>query len=658
MTPSRMETISPDHDDDVWPSGLLAALALATGLIGIVLWIGMLAAPWNLTRGLLDAKNHLDLASKRLTHGATAGAFDSATGGAESADQARRGLDSGGPLIDIARALPKIAGVLREADHLVAAAEYSSSAALQIVAVAGGALDGPDAVIQKDPEDPSGGSKVRLDRLEALRDTTTSARADVRRLSEELRSIRLRNLPRRSRSSVRDAISKARETDALLADAEKGLELLPDILGAGRPRTYLVGMQNSAEQRGTGGAILQFAVLRFEDGKAELQKEARTVYDVDKNRKLRDISLPRNAWMVRGIEDAHRFGNANWSPDWKLSSVLTVRYGHASEARFPDVDGVIGVDPVALRDLMRGVGSFKTERAHTRLTTRRVVPLLLYRTYVSQPRSSRRRVILRDIVDSFFDRIFKPARPKLLVQRMGRSLGRKHIQIYMVDPMEQAFIERMKWDGRIRAAKNSDYSYWVEENVGGNKFDFFSDHEITGSIKIDGENAEVSSRIEIHNGVILPLPRHMMGDSKRALHRPMMNLYAPGNAVLEGWKVTGKRIDTPGPAVWTGGRPAVHAESGKKVFTATLEIPADKEGAVTFDYVSRKVVETVAGRKTYRLVVQHQPKARPENARYELTLPAGASKVKARGWKRGGGGRLLVWEGQLIEDMVLEASWE
>ena len=638
------------------PRGLVAGVALGVGLIGTALWIGMLAGPWNLSRGLLEAQDHLERASRRLSAGATRAARYRSIAGAEAADRARRGLDSGGPLFDIARGLPKISGVLREADHLVAATEHSSAAALRILSVAEGALDGPGAIIQKDPDDPSGGSEVRLDRLEAVGDTITAARNDVRLLTKELRSIRLKNLPKRSRPSITEAVSKATETDELLADAERGFELLPGILGGDGPRTYLVGMQNSAEQRGTGGAILQFAVLRFEDGKAELQKEARSVYDVDKNRKLRDIPLPKDAWMVKGIEDAHRFGNANWSPDWKLSSVLTVRYGKASDPRFPEVDGMIGVDPVVLRDLMPGVGAFKTERSHTRLTTRRVVPLLLYRTYASQPRSSRRRAVLRDIVDSFFNRVFRPAHPKLLIQGMGTSLANKHLQIYLTRPDEQTFIERMKWDGRIREAKGSDYSSWVEENVGGNKFDFFSDHDIASSIKIDGADAQVSSRIGIHNRVILPLPRHMMGDAKQALHLPMMNLYAPGGALLRGWKVTGKRVDTPGPAVWADGRPAVHTERGKRVFTGTLEIPSGKKGAITFKYLSKNVVRTVAGRKVYRLVIQHQPKARPEHALYKLALPAGASKVKTEGWRRDG--QLLVWEGDLLKDMVLEASWK
>src|SRR5918992_5082640 len=88
-------------------------------------------------------------------------------------------------------------------------------------------------------------------------------------------------------------------------------------------------MQNNGELRGTGGALLRFALLRMHRGDPRLVR-SRTVYDIDVERERIDIPLPEEAWYVRAIEDAQRFGNANWSPDWPLSAKVTVAYGDAS----------------------------------------------------------------------------------------------------------------------------------------------------------------------------------------------------------------------------------------------------------------------------------------------------------------------------------------
>ena len=87
----------------------------------------------------------------------------------------------------------------------------------------------------------------------------------------------------------------AGERDRLeLADLERGLRVLPGVLGADEPRWYLIGMQNNAELRGPGGALLRFALLRIEDGEPSL-KQSETVYHVDVDRKPVEIPLPPDA---------------------------------------------------------------------------------------------------------------------------------------------------------------------------------------------------------------------------------------------------------------------------------------------------------------------------------------------------------------------------
>ncbi|HEV2756373.1 MAG TPA: DUF4012 domain-containing protein [Actinomycetota bacterium] len=649
-------------------AGLAGALALLTGLAGIFLWVSMLAGPVRLATGLLGAKDHLERAEKALSKAATKAARYETLAAVAAAERARTGLDSSSPLLVLAEDVPVAGDALKEVPHLVAAAEHSAAAAEGTLDVAQNALRGPDKVIAKDPEDPEGGGRIRIDRIEAIARTIADVQDSIRAAKGELEAVDLRNLPKRARKSVTDGIRRAKETNDILADARDGFAVLPAILGADGPRTYVLGMQNSAEQRGTGGALLQFAVLTIEDGEPHFVKDSSTVYDVDADRQQLSIPLPEDAWYVAGIPDAQRFGNANWSPDWPLSAELTVEYARASAAVNPEaatlpldrVDGMIAVDPVAMEKLMPGVGPYKAGRKEGRtvyVTANRLVDFVLYKAYAKYPMQNFRRARLRDIVDGFYENVFKPKHPSELVDGFGSALAEKHMQIWMTDPAEQAFVEQMDWDGEVRAAHDSDYLYVVEQNVGGNKFDYFATNTTAMDVTLEGEDALVSTEVRVRNGVFLPQPRWSAGDSaKTGLHRPMMNVYVPLDASLTGATYEGTRIPSPPNLVGVSDTPSEHVEKGKKVWSATFEIPPDQEAAMRLDYRVPGVVRSVEGRKVYRLIVQHQPKVRPEQLSVTLTLPEGARRIDAPGWKRKG--NVLTWTKPLKTDLDLEVSWQ
>ena len=132
-------------------------------------------------------------------------------------------------------------------------------------------------------EAKKGGARIRIDRIREIAATVGDIRKAIVGVKNELREVKLKKLPRRLRPRVEKGIEQAEETDEILQQAEAGLAILPRFLGADEPRTYLFGMQNSAEQRGTGGAMLQFALLSIDGGHPRLNK-ASTVYDVDENR--------------------------------------------------------------------------------------------------------------------------------------------------------------------------------------------------------------------------------------------------------------------------------------------------------------------------------------------------------------------------------------
>ena len=649
-------------------AGLGGTFALLTALAAVFLWVSMFTGPFRLATGLADAAAHLEKAEKALSKAATKEARYETLAAVAATERARSGFESDSPLLALARRLPGASDILEEVPHLVSAAEHSATAAEGTLDVAQNALRGPDKVIAKDPDDPEGGGRIRIDRIRAIAKTIARVRTEIRAARDELEAVKLGNLPARARGPVRDGIDKAQKTNELLADVEDGFAILPEVLGAGGPRTYVLGMQNSAELRGSGGALLQFAVFTIDEGKPHFVKESSTVYDVDKDRQQLTIPLPEDAWYVAGIPDAQRFGNANWSPDWPLSAQLTIDYAKASAELSPeagaipvdDVDGVIAVDPVAMEKLMPGVGPYTAGQGENRtvyVTANRLVHFVLYKAYAKYPIQAYRRARLRDIVDGFYENVFKPKHPSALVEGFGSALREKHMQIWMTDPAEQAFIEQMDWDGAIRVARDSDYLYVVQQNVGGNKFDYFADNATAMDVTIEGDDAVVSTETRVRNGVYLPQPRWSAGDSARTgLHRPMINVYVPPEAELTGAEYEGERLATPPGLVFVADAPTEHFEKGKKVWSTTFSIPPGEEASMRLDYRIPGVVRSREGRRVYRLIVQRQPKVRPEQLGITLTLPDGARSVRAPGWKRKGG--VLVWDKPVKQDLELEVSWQ
>jgi hypothetical protein len=668
------------------PTGLIGAAALLATLGGVLLWLIMLSGPLRLGTGLLDARTHLTKAQRSLAQGGFRPAVFEAYAAQAGAHRARHGLEADSPIMDLATLAPVVADAMGEVPHLVGAMERTSDAAVGTLEIGLGALRGEDNVIARDPQDPKG-KIIRLDRLEELGATLDQVRADVRAAGAQLRAVNPKMLPRRLRGDIDDGIRQVEETDALLVKAQAGFRFLPRILGADEPRTYMLGFQNSGELRGSGGAMLQFEFLTIDEGRPRLagsqgsedgdgrKSAVGSIYKLDNERQQLSIPLPPDAWYVREIPDAQRFGNFNWSPDWPLDSKLAIAYGNESAdvcvpskgepcPEFPELDGVIAVDPGAVEKLMPGVGPFT--HGPYRISEGRVVDVLLSKAYDYFPVPAFRRDYLGRLVSRFFSRLFAPAQPTELVQGFGQSLAEKHVQLWMKNPDEQAFVEQMGWDGSIKAAREADYFSVVEQNVGGNKLNYTSGQTNTLDVTLEGDTAVHSTTVSVENLIELPQPRWVLGDSKSA-HRPMLNFYVPAGAELlsadagEPCVTTellcNGRLDTPAPAVWADGfTPPTHTEKGKQVWSATLQIPAGASGSFAVDYRVPSVVRSVNGRRVYRLALQRQPKVNPERVLVRLQVPEGARDVRAPGFEQDAG--TLVYDKALKSDMVLEVSWQ
>lgn len=182
---------------------------------------------------------------------------------------------------------------------------------------------------------------------------------------------------------VREAQATVARADDALGPAARGLALVPGLLGADGPRTYLVLALNSAELRAPGGIVGSVTSVRVEDGSVAVVDQRSTL----QLRSLDAPVLPLTAEELATHTD--RLGR------WVQNATLTPHFPRTAElvaARWQrdvggPVDGVVATDPVAIGALVGAVGAVPDPDGGT-LTADAFVRTVLRDAYVRHPDES------------------------------------------------------------------------------------------------------------------------------------------------------------------------------------------------------------------------------------------------------------------------------
>src|SRR5919199_901902 len=97
-----------------------------------------------------------------------------------------------------------------------------------------------------------------------------------------------------------DAVTQLSSAARLASRASLGFRLLPDFLGQNGPRTYFLAMQNNADQRATGGAVLAYGLVRVDRGRIQLL-DSGSAGDLDRRPGIRRLpeAPPAIRWYLR-----------------------------------------------------------------------------------------------------------------------------------------------------------------------------------------------------------------------------------------------------------------------------------------------------------------------------------------------------------------------
>ena len=313
---------------------------------------------------------------------------------------------------------------------------------------------------------------------------------------------------------------------------------------------------------------------------------------------------------------------ANLSPNFPVAAEVWLRmyerFNHKS------LDGVIAMDPVALRSFMRGTGAIRLSRSGTELTSETVVNELLRDSYLDFPTEDSQNRYLTEVVRAFWSKLRGGdlESPVAFVDGIGEAVRGQDLKIYSRDPEEQSALREMGADGDFSALGRNPQMLF-NNNYATNKVDYFLHREIESRVRLLTTGAaEVRTDIVLTNSAPPGPESNLLGpgsqpDDPPGLNRMVLGLVLPKGATPHSFKVSGKQ----------SGRPSVYQDSGFPVVWDLIEIPAGKTARVTLTYSVEDAFELSDAGGDFNMTLVPQARVLPDDFGIEVIPPAGFDVV-------------------------------
>jgi hypothetical protein len=553
-------------------------------------------------------------------------------------------IQAGGPAVDFA------VGLTTMADELLAALTPL--------------LDPSDDVSETDPIDPA-------QRVLRVLETAQPHLQNAERALEEALAARERFSLEVLPSSLRDPLEKV---DRILPQASqvlKGLEVLPEMLGADVPRTYLILAQNQDELRATGGFISGAGRLTLDGGQI-IEMAIRDSYAAD------DLSKPyptppeplrhymgASYWLLR---------DANWSPDFPTAAQRAIELYEIGQ---PDgISGVIAFDQMAVQRLLAAVGSVELEGFPEPITADNVIGYMqqswgsLADEEAAPDWWAHRKDFMGQLGGALIEAVQGSDDPSMLMA-LGREayklLREKHVLLYFEDEALQSTLSGLGLDGALKPG-DGDFLMLVDSNLGFNKVDALIERQIDYAVDLsDLFQPQASLQVTYqhtwegdadceHGAFVREL------DYRDLQHRCYWNyfrVYVPtgvipisGTAppVSADWLLTEERE--------AGGIQVLDGERDTTVFSGIFVLPPGETSTVQIEYIlPQKVLQQITeDRWTYTLQLAKQPGTHGVPVKVSVLLPEGFSSIEGQtSWEIDADG-VAQWEGRLWVDQVLSLS--
>ncbi len=395
-----------------------------------------------------------------------------------------------------------------------------------------------------------GDGSLDTDRLAVLRGQIDNSAAPAARSALALHRINLEGV----NGLIREQLAQARQAvdlvDRSVRTSQDGLLVAETMLGARQQATTLVGVQNPAEARGTGGIIGAVALTTADRGRMQLTST--TVNDdlLPYRTPASDLPAELTALYGRQVRDVR---NVNLSPDFPAAAALLAgtyqRYARAGGGPVPPArTSVVTLTPKALAQLLAATGPV-TVPGRPQLTSANAVRVLESDIYRDIPDLDERSAYVEAALAAVFQAVASGrVKDELdLVRALGKSASAGDLMAWSPDPKVQAALSRMGAAGDLGQPEGSELRLsWV--NSDGSKLDYWTN--VTTTLR-GGDVVLIDVRNDAPSTVADYVRNHLPG-AAATTHAITLQLHLPQDIGVRAVSVDGRpvRVQAGGEQGW------------------------------------------------------------------------------------------------------------
>jgi hypothetical protein len=287
----------------------------------------------------------------------------------------------------------------------------------------------------------------------------------------------------------------------LLDDGDRAIAYALPFLGADGPRNYLVVGENNAEMRDQ-GATLSYSVLNTSNG-AITETPGGSVEDIEPSAPVAGISIPAGTEKAfGGLDPTNTWQSTNATADFAFSG-KDMQYMFADTAG-TDVDGVIGIDVVALQALLQLTGPVTVPGIPEPITAQNATNVLLNQLYADLPPNSSqgpRHEEISAVASQVFHQLGTEKVDVIALARtLATEVGGRHLLLWDEVPQYQQTIRNLGASGEIDTDDPTRTFHIAVENATATKLDYFVNVAVSDAVTITPNgSATIKTAVKLTN---------------------------------------------------------------------------------------------------------------------------------------------------------------
>lgn len=468
------------------PSRRRAILWAVAAVVFVVLLIGA----WVGVRAMM-AKNELESAmpaAKRVQNAVAAGDVDAAKSAAETlrSHAAEAASLTGDPLWRAAEFVPLLGSNLTAVRVAVGATDTLASDVIDPLVGVAAQVD-PRAI------KPEGG-RIDLAPIQAAEPVVVKAQNAFHRARTDVDGIDTAGTLPQVSGAV-DRLQAQLGKAATVVDAVgNSVRLLPPMLGADGPRTYLVLVQNPAELRATGGLVGALALIKADNGTISLEAQSSGTSIGPWPEPV--AAIPASTQGLYGPLLGRFMQDVNLTPHFPLAASTAATMW--KETHGGAVDGVLTIDPVVLTGLLKATGPVALPTGDT-LTSSDAIPMLLSESYQRFAEPEQQDAYFASAATAVFDSVASgKADGATLVKALADAGAARRLLVWSAHPEEQRVLGPTTLAGGLPASTRSTAGLGVYFNdATGAKMDYYLRAKVEAGTAICRVDGKPTSRVNV-----------------------------------------------------------------------------------------------------------------------------------------------------------------